>query len=96
MIEIFNKTYSTLDLIEDLRKELQSHSEKLAQIFPDRVRGYSDRDLSKLWRGSNFRYIARAKNKITNQNNKDYNPNLRFVNTETSLGLLEQNLKEKL
>jgi len=88
--------YSVLDLIEDLREELRTHSEILAQIFPDRIQSFSDQNLSKFWRGSNFRYIARVKNKITNPNNKDYNPDFRFMDTETSLGLLEQKVIERL
>ena len=88
--------YSALDLIEDLREELRTHSEILAQIFPNRIQSFSDRELSRFWRGSNFRYIAKVKNKITNPNNKDYNPDFRFMNTETTLGLLEQRIVERL
>lgn len=76
MVNINNRDYSTLDFIEDLHKELRTHSEILAQIFPDRIQSFSDRYLSRFWRGNNFRYIARVKNKITNPNNKDYNPDL--------------------
>lgn len=91
-----NHNYSTLDLIEDLRKDLRTHSEILAQIFPVRIQSFSDRDLSRFWRSSNFRYIARVKNKITNPKNKDYNPDFRFLDTETSLGQIEQGLIERL
>ena len=56
--------YTTIELIEDLREELRRHSELLAQMFPERVNRYTDRDLSRLWRGSNYQYIHRIKSKI--------------------------------
>ncbi|MFX1501342.1 MAG: hypothetical protein ACFFDH_10320 [Promethearchaeota archaeon] len=88
--------YTTVELIENLREGLQIYPELLAQIFPDRVERFSDRDLARLWRGTNYQYIARVINKITNPNNKDYKPDFRFLDTEISLQLLEKKLCERL
>lgn len=85
-----------LQLVEDLRKELQRFSEELAQMFPDRVKRYTDRDLSRLWRGSNFQYISRIRSKITNHLQKDYKPDFRFSDKESNLRLLEEILNERL
>ena len=35
--------YSTIDMIDDLKKDLQIYSEILADIFPKRLKEYSDR-----------------------------------------------------
>ena len=43
------RTYSTLKFIEDLREELKKFPEELAQIFPNRIKKYSYKDLSKFW-----------------------------------------------
>ena len=42
-------TYSTLELIEDLREKLRHYPEELAFIFPNRVKKYSYKDLSLFW-----------------------------------------------
>ncbi|MGB5911507.1 MAG: hypothetical protein WBH31_09960 [Promethearchaeia archaeon] len=88
--------YSALNLIEDLRLEISKSAEDLATMFPDRVKKYSDRDLSKLWRNRNYQYISRVRNKILNPNSKDYNPDFRFMDKKSSLGVLEKNLISKL
>ena len=86
--------YTTLEVIEHLRKELQIYAEELAQIFPDRIKKYSDRDLSRLWQGSSFTYIARIKGRITNPSDKAYNPDYRF--NKKAIELLKEKLAEKL
>ena len=50
--------------------------------------------MSKLWRGSNFSYIARIRGKIINPSNGDYKPDFRF--NEKSIQLLTEKLREKL
>jgi len=86
----------TLQLIEDLRKELQQFSEELAQMFPDRLNRYTDRDLARFWRGSNYQYISRIRSKITNPLLKDYKSDFRFSDRVGNLRLLEELLNEKL
>lgn len=86
--------YTTLEVIEHLRKELQIYAEELAQIFPDRRKKYSDRDLSRLWQGSSFTYIARIKGRITNPSDKAYNPDYRF--NKKAIEILKEKLAEKL
>ncbi|MFX0070835.1 MAG: LAGLIDADG family homing endonuclease [Candidatus Hermodarchaeota archaeon] len=92
MIEI--DKYTTIELIEDLKKELQKLSEELTILFPERVYRYSDRDLSRFWRGSNYQYIHRVKYKISNINSPDYKPNFRFSERVGNLKILENKLKE--
>lgn len=86
----------TLQLIEDLRKELQQFSEELAQMFPDRLNRYTDRDLARFWRGTNFQYISRVRSKITNPQLKDYKPDFRFSDRVGNLRLLEELLNDRL
>lgn len=86
--------YTTLELIEDLRKELQLNAEELAQVFPERIRKYNDRDLSMLWRGASFTYIARIKGRITNPSDNAFKPDYRF-NIKT-IELLKEKLSAKL
>ena len=68
--------YSTLDLIEDLRLEIQKYPEILFQLFPHRYR-YNHNQLSLFWRGGkNINYViklmAKFKNKINfSIDNKD-------------------------
>lgn len=92
---MLKKKYTTIELIKDLREELQKHSEILAQMFPNRMNRYSDKDLSCFWRG-NYQYIHRIKSKIENSNLKDYKPDFRFSDKVGNLRLLEEKLIEKL
>jgi len=55
--------YSTIDLIEDLKRELQIYSEKLTEIFPKRLKEYSDRKLSFFWKG-NYHFVQDIKKKM--------------------------------
>ncbi len=53
-------SYNTLELIEDLRYEIQLLSEELSLLFPERLvqkRGntYSNRHLSQLWCKGSFK-----------------------------------------
>jgi hypothetical protein len=89
------RKYGTLDLVKDLRKEIQKYPELLAQIFNERVKRYTDRDLSRFWRGNNHQYIRRVKSKIQNSNSDDYNPEFRFSDSVGNLKLLEKKLIEK-
>jgi len=84
--------YNTLDLIEDLRNEVQIFSEELAQIFPNRL---------VTWRGNTFghnllaqlwgKYAAFVKHKISSaKKNPDY------IIDEESLLQLEEKLEERL
>ena len=59
--------YSTIDLIDDLKRELQIYSEILAEIFPKRLKEYSDRTLSLFWKG-NYNFVQNIKKKIKSNN----------------------------
>ncbi len=48
--------YSTLELIKDLRNEIQSLSEELALIFPERLEKFPDAKLSEIW-GKSESYV---------------------------------------
>ncbi|NHJ25425.1 MAG: hypothetical protein EAX89_12660, partial [Candidatus Lokiarchaeota archaeon] len=80
------KNYSTLDLLEDLRKVIQANSEILTTIFPSRISRYSDRDLSRLWRDTNYQYIRKIRGKIK------LNPN--FIFSIEAIMLLKTRLVE--
>lgn len=43
------KPYKTLEFINDLKKEIQKLSEELSEIFPERIKKYSNTQLSLLW-----------------------------------------------
>ena len=60
-------TYSTLELIEDLRSELRNHPAALAQIFPERVSKFNHRRFSLFW-GRNSYYVSGLKKKFNNPN----------------------------
>ncbi len=86
-------SYNTIDLIEDLRNEIQQLSEELAQIFLDRLvteRGnmYSHTLLSRLW-GKSDGYV---KDYIIRNFNKDSD----YIIKEKALLLLQENLKKRL
>ncbi len=80
------KNYSTLDLLEDLRKVIQANSEVLTTLFPSRISRYSDRDLSRLWRDNNYQYIRKIRGKIK------LNPN--FIFSIEAIMLLKTRLVE--
>ncbi len=51
--------YSTFDLIEDLKREIQKHVEILSKIFPNRYK-YNHKQLSLFWRGGrNVNYVTK-------------------------------------
>ncbi|NVM43776.1 MAG: zinc-ribbon domain-containing protein [Candidatus Lokiarchaeota archaeon] len=86
-------TYTTKDLIEDLRNEIQQLSEELALIFPERLvtkhgNKYSDQTLSKIW-GRNEKYVSSYVIKRTKED-----PN--FTIKEKDLILLKENIEKKL
>ena len=82
-----NSKYSTLDLIEDLKRELQKYSEILSRIFPNRYI-YSHKKLSLFWRrGKNINYVSKLKAKTENEEN--------FSLDEKDLNLLEEQLRSK-
>lgn len=57
------KTNNTLQFIEDLLIELQKNPELLADIFPERVKKFTDRALSRFW-NRHERFIDKLKLKI--------------------------------
>ncbi|MFX1313743.1 MAG: hypothetical protein ACFFHD_14225 [Promethearchaeota archaeon] len=75
--------YSTLDLVKDLKKELQQFSEQLALLFPERIWKFKHQHLSILWEKSE-NYISRVISKIKNINN-----NFRFPDNKDGLEKLE-------
>ena len=85
-------TYITLELIEDLRYELQLLSEELSLLFPERLvqkRGnaYSNRYLSQLW-GLSINYINALVYKIKQGSD--------FVISKEALLQLQERLEERL
>ncbi len=78
-------SYSTCELIEDLRKELKLHSEILADLFPARVKCYKDYWLSELW-GYSKKYVFTLKDSLKK------NPNKQIY----ALQKLEKKLEEEL
>jgi len=48
--------YPTIDLIDDLKRELQIYSEILAEVFPKRLKEYSDCNLSLFWK-ENYYFV---------------------------------------
>ncbi|TFG11037.1 MAG: hypothetical protein EU535_07840 [Promethearchaeota archaeon] len=52
-----NKKNPTLELIENIINEIQTYSERLAELFPDRINRYNLTDLSILW-GYSSGYIS--------------------------------------
>ena len=48
-----NQTYTTLQLIENLFKELKSFKCELAHAFPEKIKKYPHISLSRLWKGKN-------------------------------------------
>jgi len=81
-------TYTTLELIEDLREDLRNYPEILVQIFKERVKRYSHQKLSLLWHnGKNRGYVS-------NQLWK-FKKNRVFTITNEDLIKLEDNLKKR-
>ncbi|MFX1317465.1 MAG: hypothetical protein ACFE9T_16505 [Promethearchaeota archaeon] len=81
--------YTALDLIEDLKTELQQFSEKLALLFPERVNKFKHRHLSIFWEKSKD-YISRVISKIKNNNDK-----FRFPDNKDGLKKLETKISDK-
>ena len=81
------KKNPTLELIENLINETQTYSEKLAELFPDRINRYNLTDLSILW-GYSSGYISN----ILYLYNK--NPET-FQVDEKKLKILLFNIKDK-
>jgi len=85
-------TYNTLELIKDLRYEIQLLSEELALLFPERLiqkRGnaYSNRLLSQLW-GLSVNYISALLYKIKKGSD--------LIISEEALLQLQEKLEERL
>ncbi len=79
--------YSTLDLIEDLKLEIQKYPEILSRIFPNRYK-YNHKQLSLFWRrGKNVNYVTKLMVKFKYEGN--------FALCEKDLTLLEENLKSR-
>ncbi len=79
--------YSTLNLIEDLKGEIQKYPEILSQIFPNRYK-YNHKQFSLFWRGGrNINYISKLLAKSKNEKN--------FSLDERDLDLLEEHFKRK-
>ncbi len=75
--------YSTLNLIEDIKKEIQNYSEILTQIFPQKKK-CSHKKLSEIW-GKSISYVSNLIRKY--ENNEDY------VLSDKSLHHLRKNLR---
>jgi len=85
--------YSTKDLIEDLRNEIQQLSEELAQIFPDRLvtkqgNAFGHTWLSQLW-GRSDSYVSWVVVKKAERISD-------FIIGEKALLILQEKLKERL
>jgi len=52
---------STRVLLERLKMEIQKYPNTLIEFFPDRIKRFSDNNLSTLWRGCNERYVSICK-----------------------------------
>lgn len=76
----YNKlnSYNTLQFIEDLLIELQENPELLSDIFPERLKRFSDRTLSRFW-NHHERFIDKLKLKI-NKFNSEYSFNSKDLN----------------
>lgn len=61
-------SYSTIDLIADLRSELRNFPRALAQIFPERVENFSQIMLSEFW-GHRSNYVSNQKTLLNNDSN---------------------------
>lgn len=82
-----HKEYSTLDLIEDLKREIQKHPEILSKIFPNRYK-YNHKQLSLFWRGGrNVNYVTKLITKVKIEVN--------FTIDDKDLLLLEERLRKR-
>ena len=79
--------YTTKELIEDLRNEIQQYSEQIAKILPERVKDYKDYWLSTIW-GYSKKYVNTLKNELQR------NPNKKIY--ELAINKLRENLELKL
>ena len=89
MERIDRSTFTTLELINALLIETQGYSDILARLFPERLSDYSDRMLSRVWRGrtKSDSYIENVKQVIKKRG---------FTFPDTSLLLLARNLDKIL
>jgi len=79
--------YSTLDLIEDLKREIQKYPEILSRIFPNRY-NYNYKQLSLFWRGGkNMNYVSNLMVKHKIEKN--------FTLKDKDLNLLEERLRRR-
>ena len=78
-------SYSTNDLIEDFRNELQNYPLILSKKFPERIKRFNDTTLSLFWDNSED-FVTYTKQKIRKKN---------FKIPEEDLCKLEQEVKEK-
>ncbi|MHA1499553.1 MAG: hypothetical protein ACTSRT_18650 [Promethearchaeota archaeon] len=79
------QSYTTNDLIEDFRNELQNYPLILSKKFPERIKRFNDTTLSLFWDNSTD-FISYTKQKIKKKNFKIPGEDLRK---------LEQEVKEK-
>lgn len=78
---------STLDLIEDLKREIQKHPEILSKIFPNRYK-YNHKQLSLFWRGGkNINYVTKLMSKFKNERD--------FSLEDKDFNLLEEQLRRR-
>ena len=79
--------YSTLDLIEDLKREIQKFPEILSKIFPSRYK-YNHKQLSLFWRGGkNVNFVTKLMFKHKIEKN--------FTLKDKDLNLLEERLRKR-
>ncbi len=79
--------YTTLSLIEDIKKVLKKYPEELLKIFPNRIKRYHGTDLCELWGKSQW-YIKGLRRQLRNDSN--------FKISYNSLDDLEKNLISEL
>ncbi len=79
--------YSTMDFIDDIRKELQKYGELLSKVLPNRVNKYKDYWLSTLC-GFSKKYVNTLKNQLKSDSHKKL--------SNKSLNNIKQNIIEKL
>jgi len=59
-----SKSYKTLNLINNLLDELQKQPEAMTRLFPERVKGFSDRQLGVFW-GYSESFVHNIKSRIS-------------------------------
>ena len=82
-------SFTSLELIKLLLIEIKKYSKDLAKVFPERIERYSDRMLSRMWRGrtSKDAYIEGVKARVKKGG---------YSFPDSSLSLLEKNLESLL